>query len=106
MLDDSFCCLRSLIGAKIRFCGLVHTNVYAVYACGCSLSVTCQVAMVNTRQIYLSARLKSSSDYTGTFKFKLCMYWQSVRPITQRCQTHNVESMHRLTICLFFHAYV
>ena len=35
----------------IRFCGLVvvlhmHTNVYAVYAGGCSLSVTCQVAMV------------------------------------------------------------
>ena len=30
----------------IRFCGLVvelhmHTNVYAVYARGCSLSVTC-----------------------------------------------------------------
>ena len=25
----------------------MHTNVYAVYACGCSLSVTCQVAMVN-----------------------------------------------------------
>ena len=37
----------------IGFCGLVvepyvHTNVYAVHACGCSLSVTCQVAMVNT----------------------------------------------------------
>ena len=34
----------------IRFCGLVvelhmHTNVYA---CGCLLSVTCQVAMVNS----------------------------------------------------------
>ena len=27
----------------------MHTNVYAVYACGCSLSVTCQVAMVNLR---------------------------------------------------------
>ena len=26
----------------------MHTNMYAVYACGCSLSVTCQVAMVNT----------------------------------------------------------
>ena len=24
----------------------MHTNVYAVYARGCSLSVTCQVAMV------------------------------------------------------------
>ena len=24
-----------------------NTNVYAGYACGCSLSVTCQVAMVN-----------------------------------------------------------
>ena len=65
-----FCCSRSLIfGAKkiriefpklpwiheklIRFRGLVvelhmHTNVYAVYACGCSLSVTGQVAKVNT----------------------------------------------------------
>ena len=40
-------------GKLIRFCGLVvelhvHTNVYAVYARGCSLSVTCQVAVVNT----------------------------------------------------------
>ena len=26
----------------------MHTNVYAVYARGCSLSVTCQVVMVNT----------------------------------------------------------
>ena len=26
----------------------MHINVYAVYACGCSLSVTCQVAVVNT----------------------------------------------------------
>ena len=26
----------------------MHTNVCAVYASGCSLSVTCQVAMVNT----------------------------------------------------------
>ena len=37
----------------IGFCGLMvelhmHTNVYAVYARGCSLSVTCHVAMVNT----------------------------------------------------------
>ena len=24
----------------------MHTNVYAVYACGCSLSVTCQVTLV------------------------------------------------------------
>ena len=34
-----------------KFCGIVvelHTNVYAVYVRGCSLSVTCQVAMVNT----------------------------------------------------------
>ena len=58
MLDDSFCCLRSLIfwckniridfpnmdaWKLIRFCGLVvelhmHTNVYAVYACGYSFS--------------------------------------------------------------------
>ena len=50
----------------IGFCGLVvelhmHTNVYAVYTCGCSLSVTCQVAMVYN----LRARLKSS-DYTRT----------------------------------------
>ena len=66
MLDDSFCCLRSLIfGANIRikfpkvqwmpeslsgsvvwwWWSHMHTNVYAVYACGCSLSVTCQVAM-------------------------------------------------------------
>ena len=37
----------------IGFCGLVvelymHTNVYAVYACGCSLAVTWHVAVVNT----------------------------------------------------------
>ena len=25
----------------------MHTNMYAGYACGCSLSVKCQVAMVN-----------------------------------------------------------
>ena len=36
----------------LRFCGLVvvlqmHTSVYALYARGCALSVTCQVAMVN-----------------------------------------------------------
>ena len=35
----------------IRFCGLVvelhmHSNVYVMYAAG-SLSVTCQVAMIN-----------------------------------------------------------
>ena len=74
MLDDSFCCLGSLIfGVRNRidipkvpwmpeligFCGLVvelhiHTNVYAVYARGCSLSVTCQVAMVYN----LRARLR------------------------------------------------
>ena len=29
------------------------TKVYAVYACGCSLSVTCQVAMVNTIISYI-----------------------------------------------------
>ena len=59
MLDDSFCCLRGLIfGAKIRiefskvpwmpenlsgsvvwWWSYMHTNVYALYACGCSLSV-------------------------------------------------------------------
>ena len=36
----------------------MDTNVYVVYACGCLLSVTCQVAMVNTitcRQNYLIA---------------------------------------------------
>ena len=33
----------------------MHTNVYAVYAGGCSLSVKCQVAMVNTN---LRARLR------------------------------------------------
>ena len=43
----------TLIFIYIRFWDLVvelhmHTNMYAVYACGCSLSVTCQVAMVNT----------------------------------------------------------
>ena len=37
----------------------MHTNVYA---CGCSLSVTCQVAMVNTTLELGSG----SSDYTGT----------------------------------------
>ena len=26
----------------------MHINVYAVYACGCSISVICQVAVVNT----------------------------------------------------------
>ena len=34
------------------FCGVVvvlhmHTSVYAVFARGCPLSITCQVAMVN-----------------------------------------------------------
>ena len=68
MLDDSFCCLRNLIfGEKIRmefpkvpwmpetlsgsavwWWSYMHTNVYAVYTRGCSLSVTCEVAMVNT----------------------------------------------------------
>ena len=44
MLDDSFCCLRSLwFGGEY-----MHTDVHAGYACGCSLSVTCQVAVVNT----------------------------------------------------------
>ena len=55
MLDDSFSCWTSLKNSNrklkgamdasklIRFCDLVveihaHTNVYAVYACGCSLS--------------------------------------------------------------------
>ena len=67
MLDDSFCCLRSLIfGEKIRmefpkvpclkaykvlwFDGLghMHTNVYAaVYACGCS----CQVPVANEKNV-------------------------------------------------------
>ena len=40
-------------GKLIAFYGLVvevhlHTNVYALYARGCCLSVTCEVAMVNT----------------------------------------------------------
>ena len=66
MLDDSFCCLRSLIyflfikidripkdtwmpeslHSVVWWWSYMHTNVYAVHACGCSLSVTCQVAMV------------------------------------------------------------
>ena len=56
-----------LILLPIRFCSLVvelhmHTNVYAVYARGCSLSVTCQVVMANTTRELGSG----SSDYTGT----------------------------------------
>ena len=67
MLDDSFCLL--FLEQKIRidfpkvpsmdawrliwFCCLVvelhvHTNVYIVCARACSLSVRCQVAMINT----------------------------------------------------------
>ena len=53
-------------GKLIRFCGLVvelhmHTNVYAEYGRGCSLSETCQVAMVNaTRELD-----SGSNDYTS-----------------------------------------
>ena len=62
MLDDLFCCLRSLIfGAKNLsrivdslsvsvvwwWCYHMHTNGYAVYGRVFSLSVTCQVATVN-----------------------------------------------------------
>ena len=39
----------------------MHTNVYA---CGCTLSVTCQVTMVNPE------RSSSSSDYIGTLRFQ------------------------------------
>ena len=42
---------KELTWELIRFCDLVvelhmHTNVHAEYARGCSLSATCQVAMV------------------------------------------------------------
>ena len=40
---------KSLSGSVVLVVELhVHTNVYAVYACGCYLYVTCQVALVST----------------------------------------------------------
>ena len=39
---------ESLSGSVVWWLSYVHINVYAMYACGCSLSVTCQVAMVDT----------------------------------------------------------
>ena len=43
----------------------MHTNVYVVYACGCSLSVTCQVAVVNTISADKSTRELGSSSSEG-----------------------------------------
>ena len=50
--------LERLSGFVVWWCVQhMHTNVYAVYACGCPLSVTCQVAMVNA-----TTELLGSSD--------------------------------------------